>query len=475
MAERQRRSKWQVHESTARALCQLTFVLCGLLPLGLCLYWSAQQFLPTYQRHQAKLWEQFLTSQLGVSVKVAAYESRAPERFALHEIRLNHPETGASIGRVRMAEVQRSDGKWAIRLTQPELEERELATAWRIAHDWFLCRPQTGSQAARLGMSELTIHTVQGKQRILREVTTTLLPAAEATLLNIQFRPSVPDASSDANGTDREYAKPVQWIVKRHHRAEGLKTEMQLRTGSVAVPCGLLADLTPWGGRLGTSATFTGTLDLELRSDSWRAMLTDGRLSNIEFGALTADSEATLSGIGEVFFEQLVLSQQGIELARASGEIRDGKMAASLFHALGKYLGVAPVQGTNRVSVYGFDQLMFAADVRQPSLHWKCQMFDAHGLLASREQGDIPLPLENVVAALASCSTPSASIAANTGSEDTDAGKLPTTWLSKLALVWLPLGDPQWQAETELEARQTPQTTSGRLARAPAAAPRTTP
>ena len=155
---------------------------------------QTQQFLPTYQRHQAKLWEQLLSSRLGVSVKVAAYESRAPERFALHEIRLNHPETGANIGRVRMAEVQRSDGEWAIRLTQPELEECELATAWKIAHDWFLCRPQTGAKAARVGMSELTIRTGQGKQRVLRDVTTTLLPATEATLLNIQFRPSDADA-----------------------------------------------------------------------------------------------------------------------------------------------------------------------------------------------------------------------------------------------------------------------------------------
>lgn len=445
MAERQRRSKWQVHESTARALCQLTFVLGGMLPLGLCLYWSAQQFLPTYQRHQAMLWEQLLTSQLGVSVKVAAYESRAPERFALHEIRLDHPETGANIGRVRMAEVQRSDGKWAIRLTQPELEERELATAWKIVHDWFLCRPQTSSQAARVGMNELTIHTGQGKQRILREVTTTLLPAAEATLLNIQFRPSAPDATSDSSGTDGEKSKPVQWIVKRHHLAEGLKTEMQLRTGSVAVPCGLLADLTPWSGRLGARAMFTGTLDIELRSDSWRAVLTDGRLSGIEFGALTADSEATLSGTGELFFEQFVLSQQGIELAHGGGEIRNGKIAAGLFHALEKYLGVA-VQGTNQVSVYGFDQLKFATHICKPNLHLWCEMSDAAGLLASRDQWDTPLPLENVVAALASCSAPSVSDLADTGSTGSGSAVVPTTWLSKLALVWLPLGDPQWQA-----------------------------
>lgn len=455
MAERQRRSTWQVHESTARALCQLAFVLFGLLPLGLCLYWSARQFLPTYQRHQARQWEQLLSTHLGVAVKVAAFESRAPGRFALHEIRLNHPETGANIGRVRLAEIERSDGKWAIRLTQPELEQSELASAWKIAHEWFLCRPQAASQAARLGMNELTIHSAGGGKRILRDVTATLLPASEATLLNVLFRPDGMLALAynssegmtpvDSNATDRlaEQAKPVQWIVKRHHRAEGLKTEMQLRTGATAVPCSLLAGISPWVGRLGAQAMFTGTLDLELRSDTWRAMLTDGSLSDLEFGQLTAESEAALSGTGHMSFNQLLVSQRGIELARGRGEIRAGKMAAGLFHALEKYLGVA-VRGTNQVSAYGFDQFEFAIDIRQPSLHLWCQMSDAHGTLAARdklEEWEKPLPLEYVVAALASCSA-----ADNSSTVDSELANVPTTWLSKLALVWLPLGDPQWQA-----------------------------
>ena len=51
-----------------------------------------------------------------------------------------------------------------------------------------------------------------------------------------------------------------------------------------------------------------------------------------------------------MLFEQLVVSQRGIELVRGGGEIRAGKMSAGLFHALEKYLGVA-VRGTNQISV----------------------------------------------------------------------------------------------------------------------------
>lgn len=433
MAERQRRSTWQVHESTARALCQLTFLLAGILPLAICLYWSAQQFLPTYQRHQAKQWEQWLTAHLGVAVTVAAFESRAPDRFALHEIRLNHPETAAVVGRIRMAEVERREGKWAIHLTRPELEGSELPTAWRIAHDWFLCRPRPAAQAARVGMSELTIHTARGQKHTLRDLTMSLLPAPQATLLSIKFRPDTAPASISAG-------KPVQWIVKRHHTADGLKTEMQLRTEAHQIPMGLLTGLTPWIERLGADAKFSGTLDVELRSDSWQTILTSGQFAEVDLATLTANTDARLSGTGQVQFEQLIVSQRGIEMAYGRGEARDGSMAAGLFHALGRYLGVT-ARETNQVSAYGFENLEFAIHIRQPSLHLWAQMSDAQGLLAARQQWEQALPLEHVVAALANC-TPAGTSAAQSG----DLANLPTTWLSKQALVWLPLGDPQWQA-----------------------------
>ncbi len=469
MAERRKRPTWQLHESTARGLCQLAFVLLGVLPLGCCLVFSAQQFLPTYQRQQATCWEQWLSSQLGVKVRVAAYESRAPGRFALHEIRLLHPETGALIGRARVAEAQRSQGKWAIRLTQPELEANELATAWRIAHDWFLCRPQTSSLAARIGASQLTIQSARQPQ-VLHDITLTILPTADATLLSFQFQPqpgavassTVSPQATQSSGQPKG-PQPAQWIVKRHHQQSGLKTEMQLRSGTAPLPCGLLAQAIPWLDKLGVQATFAGNLDIELRDSTWRAMVTAGHLAGVELAELTGDSEAAISGRGEVQLEQFIISQTGIEWIRGRALIESGQMTAGLFHALGKYLDVS-LREMNEVQAYGFDRCEFEFDIRQPNLYLCCQMDDAHGPLAARSmpQWEQPLPLENIVAALASCSS-NPLLRANENTTDNQLrtgpapAQLPTTWLSKQALVWLPMGDPKWQAaQAELRLSALP-------------------
>ncbi len=473
MAEWRKRPTWQLHESTARGLCQLAFVLLGILPLGCCLFFSGQQFLPTYQRQQALRWEQWLSSQLGVKVRVAAYESRAPGRFALHEIRLLHPETGALIGRARVAEAQRSQGKWAIRLTQPELEANELASAWRIAHDWFLCRPQTSSLAARVGASQLTIQSA-GQPHILHEVALSILPTAEATLLSLQFHPqsvarpsSIANAAVSASATQissqEKGPQPAQWIVKRLHKQSGLKTEMQLRSGAAAIPCGLLAQSIPWLDKLGSQATFAGNMDIELHDSDWCVKIAAGRLAGVELSELTGQSDAAISGRGELQLEQFAISQAGIEWIRGRALIESGQMTAGLFHALGKYLGVS-LREMNEVQAYGFDRCEFAFDIRQPNLYLCCQLDDAHGPLAARSmpQWEQPLPIENIVAALASCSSgplPRANENATdhqllTGSAP---AQLPTTWLSKQALVWLPLGDPKWQAaQAELRLSALP-------------------
>jgi hypothetical protein len=423
-------------------------------------------FSPNYQKQQAMRWELWLSSQLGAKVRVAAYESRAPGRFALHELRLLHPETGALIGRARMAEVQRSEGKWAIRLNQPELESSELSTAWRIAHDWFLCRPQTSSQAARIGASQLTIQSA-GQSHILHDTSLTILPASEATLFSLQFKPLAGRTStSTADSADiatTQSDTPAQWIVKRHHRQDGLKTEMQLRSGTDPLPCSLLAEVLPWLGKLGPQATFAGNMDIELHQKAWRAMLTSGHFTGVELSEITAEPEAAISGRGEMHFEHFVISQAGIELIHGGGLIESGQMTSGLFHALGDYLGVS-LRKTNEVQSYGFDRCEFAVHIRQPNLHLCCQLDDAHGPLAVRSglQWDEPLPLENVVAALASCgSDPSLRAGSSLGqvAANQTPSPVPSTWLSRQALVWLPLGDPQWQAaraQMRLSSLQSP-------------------
>lgn len=463
MADRQSRSKWRVHESTTRALCRFAFVALGLLPLALCLVWSAQEFLPTYQRQQSSRWEQLLSSQIGAQLKIAAVESLAPQRYALHEVRLLHPETSVELGRARRADIERSGGKWIVKLTEPELEGADLATTWNSFHDWFLCRPRSAAHAAWVGMDQLTIHEASGP-RILYDLTLNLLPGMDASVLSILFRPQPNNSfggATDNSSAENEKPKLSELIVKRKHQTAGPTTQMQLRTGESQLACSLLLPLSPVVNRLGDQATFSGTIDLDIGRGAWRIRITNGLFGNVDMAQLTLDTEAAMSGQGWVQFENLIATHAGLEAARGAGIISTGKMTQALFHAFGKHLGVK-LRETNQVSSYGFDDCKFSFELREPNLQLVCSMSDALGPLAERPEAHWPqsLPLENIIFALQSCTV--ASTTANQGSgqpSDQAASRLPATRLAKQALVWLPLGDEQSraaQAQLRLSAIQSP-------------------
>jgi hypothetical protein len=449
MADRRVRLRWHLHESTARGLAQLAFVLLGVVPMLLCLAASAIQFWPGYQRMRVGRWEDWLSSQLGVEVSVSAFEARAPERFALHGIHLRHPETQASIGRVRLVEAQWSGSQWAVRLTQPELEGRQLATAWRIVHDWFLCRPQRYAAAARIGMSELTVHDPVSGDNRLSDVTLQMIPTAAAVLVKIGFELDDPEAAQLA-ATDDNQAKHAQLIIKRHHGREMLRTEMQLRTGVHPLPCSLVTGVFPAVDRLGQDARFAGVFELDISGAAWQARVHNGSFSQVDFGKWTQGSGVSVSGQGEVFFlEQAILNRQRLEYARGGAMVRHGQVSPRLFFALGKHLGVS-LRDTNPVSSYGFDQLSFAFEIGHSKLQLAGAMEDVHGGLAVRDQSkwNEPLSLECVVAALADCCSPA--------STPNELEMVSSSWLSKQAIVWLPLGEQQLQ--TALRAMRLSQT-----------------
>lgn len=450
MADRQSQFKWRVHESTARSACRLAFLTLGLLPLALCLVWSAQVFLPTYQRQQSSSWESMLSAQLGTRLKIAAVEALAPQRFALHEIRLLHAETGVEMGRVRRADVERGGGKWVVRLTDAELEGAQLAETWKAFHDWFLCRPRHAAHAAVIEMDALTLHGAGGS-RGLQDMLVELRPGSDTTELLIQFRHAMVQAPGKQTGAG-QLLPSSELNFTRYHQSTQQRTEVQLQTGTAPLACSLLAPLSPLLGRLGDLATFTGTLDATLDSANWKLRITNGQLRNLDVAQLTANSEAAVSGQGDMTFKELVVGQSGIEAAYGLGEIRSGKMTSGLFHALGKHLGVA-LRPTNQVSSYGFDRCDFGFDLREPSLYLYCALSDALGPLAARSQAEWgePLPLENIIAALQSCAVET---------EQMQPPRLPTTWLTKQALMWLPLGSEQAQAakaQLRLSSHQNPE------------------
>lgn len=452
MAEKRSRSIWRVHEATARGLCQLTFVLLGILPLAVCLFWCFQQFLPTYQSQQVRVWEQLLSSKLGMRVKVAAFEAQAPQRFALHEIRLTHPETGEPFGDIRLVEVRWAAGKWNIQLTKPRLNGDKAELACRIVHDWLLCRPQAASVAAVVDMDELSIYDLRREQS-LHQVSLKLTPGTEVTKAKLTFYSQPQPARAPS-------ASPMELDVKRHHRQSELGTTMVLNTGTLTLPCSLAGNFIPGLARLGESAQFSGMVTIDVLEQAWQVKLSMGKFRSIDMSRLTGGSALAVSGNGEIHFEKLEFNEHGLELAHGRAVISSGKLPHSLLQAIGKHLGVQ-MRATNPVNSYAFDMLDFSIHLSESKLHWWGVMSDALGPLALREQEKWveALPLDRIVSVL------NEGTHWNNASEPAEmaaglpAAGLPVSWLAKRALVWLPLGKEQAAATAatlRLSSNQAP-------------------
>ncbi len=441
----------------ARSICQLTFVGLGVLPLALCITWSLWQFSPLHQHRQARVWGELLSSQLGLRVSVAAFETRSPERFALHEIRLTHPETKAELGRIRLVEVQRLSGKWWIRLGQTELEGRHTATTWNLIHNAWLCRPQPTLQSVEISAAGCTIHGPTGDQ-LLQEITIVSPPTVDSTTVEIAFgmaanastttsQKSAALAHAASNPTDKHQ---IKLDLTRFHQQDELRTVLHLRTGATGLPCSLLAGLSPAIESLGAEASFSGSLDLTMRGSSWRGVLSNSVLAGIDLNQLTGGAGLALSGQAVLEVEQLEINDQRIELARGRGAITSGQISGELFHGLHQHLGVG-VREINPLKAYGFDRFDFAVHIQQPNLLLGVVMHDAQGKLAERNDVASPIPLDRLVTALSS----STNIADGKGATPT-ASTLPSSWLAKQALRWLPLADEQsQQARANLQLSQT--------------------
>lgn len=431
---RQARLGWQIHESTARRLCQLAFLLLGALPVAVCLAWSGLGFLPAYQRSLAHRWERLLSDQLGVHVRVARYEAQAPERFRLHGIELRHPETGERIGGVQQVAATRAAGKWAIDFSQPELEQRELASAWKIVHDWFLCRPQRYLTSTELKIDELRILRGNAEQS-LHDIKLEMTPKRDALRVGIGFRVVQPGASP-ANSTtrrDRDNAGVACALtIERYHNRNNLRTIISLKTGDGALPCSLVQGLVPQIQRLGNDAQFAGDLRLDQGGQDWWSLsLTKASFTGVDLGQLTAATEVPISGRGQIYFEKLDVGPQQIDIARGGLTIEAGQMPSRMLAAIAAHMDVS-LRETNTVTHYGFDSLRVGFHVEPSQLRLVGGMTDRHGVLAARDESrwHQALPLQRVLDVLASCS----------GARTVDAVRA-AGGLGKQALLWLPFDD----------------------------------
>lgn len=455
MARRNTNVKWQMHESSQRGLCRAAFLVLGIGPLLLVIAFSIAQFIPAYQEYRATAWSTWLSGRLGVDVQVAAVESLAPERLVLHGVRLSHPESRASLGRIRSVSIIRKAARWSIQLDQPELETRQLSSTWRLIHDWFVCRPQLAQPAIRIECDDLRLRDSEQEQA-LEQIAIEIYSQAERTVVGAEFRMPTANPGSQAS---------VLRIVRQHNDRH-LLTVLELDSGPTDLPCKLVSPVLPDILRLGDRAVFRGKLSLNQRNNAWQVNVTKSWLGGIDFGRWTSGFNSFVTGGGLIWCESFKVTDRGLQHAYGKVTVQDGRIDSNLVKACQQSLGVnmlPPVQTAN-VEVHSFEQLQAFFEIApgtfrlaggiettRPDAEGRSRplvpgtlIADAAGEIAYRSNFE-PMPIQNLVSALDYGQGAPAVTTASTGS---------VGWLAQRAVWWLPL--EKSQSLTQAEATSDP-------------------
>ncbi len=440
MARRRTKAKWQIHESSQRSLCRAAFVFLGVVPLFVAIAFSIAQFIPAYQEHRAIAWSTWLSGRLGVDVQVAAVELLAPESFILHGLKLSHPESQASLGRIRSVAVSRKAAMWSIQLDQPELERRQLSATWRMIHDWFVCRPQAAQPAIRIECAGLQLQELEQKQT-LEKISVEIYSQADRTIVAAEFKMPTTDPNS----------KPSQLRIIRHHSDRQLSTILELESEQTALPCNLVSPIFPFVQRLGDRAIFQGKLSLYQRNNAWQANVTQSWLGAVDFGRMTSRIESYDTNKNLIWFDNLKVTDRGLQNATGGIQIIHGRIDCDLLAASQQVLGVVlPRSVQTAGEAQTFEQFLALFEIspgtfklsgglaetlgKTRQLASGTLIADATGEIAVRSNFAEPMPLQSLVNAFSNGQ--GVTTASATSTETTD-------WFAQRAVWWLPMEKPQ--------------------------------
>ena len=442
MASRKPHGKWQLHESSQRGLCRAAFVLLGVGPLLLVIGFSIAQFIPAYQENRAQAWSTWLSGRLGVDVQIAAIESLAPERFVLHGLRLSHPESRASLGRIRSVAISRKAAMWSIQLDEPEFETRQLSATWHMIHDWFVCRPQTAQPAIRIECEELRLCNIDQEQT-LEQIAVEIYSQAERTVVGAQFRMQAAEPGS----------KPSLLKIVRQHSDRHLSTNLELDSGPVGLPCNLISPVLPVIQQLGDRAVFLGQLSLHQRNNAWQANVSKSWLAGIDFGRLTLGLDSYVTDGNLIWFENLKVTDRGLHTAVGGVTVKHGRIDGNLLIASQNTLGVTLPRAVHNVE-QSFEQLQAMFEIspgvfklyggveqtlpdtagRSRPLTPGTLMADAAGEIAVHANFE-PIPLQNLVSLL--------NYGQGVTTASSNSAPPSASWLAQRAVWWLPLEKSQ--------------------------------
>ena len=281
-----------------------------------------------------------------------------------------------------------------------------------------------------------------------------LLPDEAALHLIVNFR-----LANESPPTTNEHASvaPSQLLIKRNHQQHQLMTELQLRS-QTALPCSLLTGLLPQLERLGTAASFSGVIDLQMQDNAWGVQLSDVNVRQIDFGKLSQQTPAAVSGSGEIFVNRAVLNHDRLEFVEGSVLLGPGRISSPLLQGIARHLDVE-LRAANPVNLHAFDAAAFSIRIQPERLQLAGRLADdalisdGVGSLAVRaEQAwERWIPLANLVEVLNDVEL------AGTSLDGVVVDGLPqrANSLSRSAMIWLPLDSKPERTAGNLRLSQT--------------------
>lgn len=349
-----------MHERTQRAVARLMFVFCCAVPTLITLLCVLVTWTPWHHNRVLAGLRTEISRELGMVVEIEDFRRPAPNVLHLYSVRLLDPETRHEVARVRELQwVQRSN-ETAILLHQPELQSSQLAGAWRLMHDRFLCRPEHAAVPTQISGNDLTIHSRTGSVT-LRDVDAWVQSDSQGAEATIQCTPA--SALSEV---------PLTITVRRDRSEETPVTDWLLDTQGTPLPCSAIAEYFPGLQSLGSEATFNGVVRWRHWFDRWTLDLSGSRFDQISLDRLFEQHSHRLSGVASLQLDRCRIEPHN-RRSDVSGALRarNGLVGQSLLGSTREQLGFdvrLPEEWGNAPGDIPYDHLAIGFNINNSQL-----------------------------------------------------------------------------------------------------------
>ncbi|TWT83155.1 hypothetical protein CA13_46180 [Planctomycetes bacterium CA13] len=322
-----------MHERTQRALARLMFVICCAVPTLITMVVLFISWTPWY--HQACLREisESIAKDTGFLIEVDDFDRPSPSRLDLQALRVIDPETHREVARVdHLSWTEVNDGV-SIVLDHPQLQSAELAGAWRLIHDRFLCSSICLSTSVRFAASDLTIDGDVGSTR-LQDVDAWIEPGDDSTRATIECMRSTQQDGSGRDGSG------FRIEVVRDRTGDMPVTTWTMETSDTPLPCSVFSQYYLPLARFGPAASFAGTARWSIDADGWWVDLSGSRFTNVDLERLTQGLPHAMAGTADIKLQTGML--RPAKAIDVTGEIRSerGFVATSLLSSLHRDFGM---------------------------------------------------------------------------------------------------------------------------------------